>query len=514
MKPLARVYTILDHPSCNASTHWLMAVLMIVVIPAGNACAQDKPIVPSPHPQFRERVSTGEYSTRFASAAAVLKDASLQSRTLRPAVGLTIKMVHEGSPADRLGIRTGDLAARMNGVALWSTSSFGADARRSLEFFSVASQKLKTVKLPQGVVGIGTIEFWHPEWIYLRGKSSKPEWDAEAVVGITTASSDPDLAETAWRRAVEKGYKPDSYSAAAGLEIALARGDSQLAAECVGYLRRFEAENADIVHPVLLYRAALANGQLQEMLRVTDKYPNVIPVEAAEIQQLIDLQAQQPQHEYPHTLAAKFLRDDQVPRLLGYCSNDLEFSLPTLQRKETLTLTASPGHWDALIVSPPEPTPNVDISMKITWEPELVNEEEYHPNIDISLVDNRSPRFGFEGNGNSQPVLMALSITQSSSGLTESGAQGLETRARLQHFLAKQAFQYVDRGLKWGPQTKYDIRLLKIGGQGELFVDGHPLIAIPIDASIHEVALRVTISGSKAVIHEFHFDELVEDATK
>lgn len=493
----------------------LYAPLLILMI-IGIATAQEKSLGAAPHPQLVERLSATEFDSRFAATAAVTKESIQLAKSLRPAVGLIVKVMAEGSPADELGLREGDLLARINGAILWSADSMGAQQRRSLEFFSVASQKMRTIKLPPGKIGISTIEYWRPEWAYLRSKSAKATWDPEAVAGITMASIDPDLAETAWTKAFQKGYQADSYSATAALEIALARGDSTLAADAIAYLHRFEADNAAIFHPVLRYRYGMANGQLDEMRLVVEKFPHIIPIDVGKIGQLMDLQIKNPpiRGDTLDSLAKSYLRDNQIPRLMGYWRNDVEFSLPDLQQNRPLTLEASPGGRDALLVSPSEPTPNVDISFKFSWEPQHEGNNQFHPNIRVALVDNTTPHFGLESSGEYHPALVSYTLVQSNSDINELGTRTLETRALLEHFPMGRSFRFVDPSIQWGPQKNYSVRIIKCGGQVELQVDNRRLVALPLDPSVKQLALEVMIVSSKATLHDFHFDELIEDASK
>lgn len=485
---------------------------------AGKDAGKNSTVKPLEHPAFKSRLADADYQARLAAAAAQIGEATSMAATARPAVGLTIKHVAEGSPADDLGMSPGDLAGRINGAPLWTTTTFGLEPRRSLEFFSAPSQKMKTIRLPAGKIGVATIEYWRPEWDYLRSKTARADWNSDAVLGVMMASIDPDLAETAWAAAFAKGYVPDAYSAAAGLQIAMARSDADLAAACADYLGRLDAKQTAHVHPVVLYRAALANGRLSEMQRVIEKHPGIIPVDPLEIQHLIELQNQPAKPaataSLVETAAAQYVRIDQLPGATGHWHNDLRFSLPALQRKEALTLRAEPGRWDAVFVTPPEPTPNVDISFNFTWSPINEAQGEFHSNVEVALVDNSSAEYGLGNIGDQRPALMAFSITQSSDATNEYGVQGYETRARLLHYPSHVPFQYVEPWIKWGSDAKYEIRILKIGGRGELFVNGRRQMSIPLDPHLKQIGLRVANSASEMVIHDVRFDELVEDATK
>ena len=485
---------------------------------AGNDAGPNTTVKKLSHPSFKSRLADADYQARLTAAASQINEATTMAATPRPAVGLTIKHVAEGSPADDLGLNPGDLAGRINGAAIWTTTTFGLEARRSLEFFSTPSQKMKTVRLPAGKIGIATIEYWRPEWDYLRSKSARADWNSDAVLGEMMASIDPDLAETAWSAAFAKGYVPDAYSAAAGLQIALARSDAELAAACADYLGSLDAKQTAHVHPVVLYRAALANGRLSEMQRVLEKHPGIIPVDPGELQRLIELQSHSattdPKTSLADTAAARYVRVDQLPGSTGHWHNDLRFSLPALQKKEALTLRAEPGRWDAVFVSPPEPTPNVDISFTFTWSPINEAQGEFHSNVEVALVENSSPEYGLGNIGDQRPALMAFSITQSSDATNEFGVQGYETRARLLHYPAQVPFQYVEPWIKWGPDAKYEVRILKLGDRGELFVNGRRQMSIPLDPHLKQIGLRIANSASEMVIHNVRFDELVEDATK
>lgn len=496
----------------------LLGGLLVITSIAGEGCGDDTPrkrIGKVEHPVLKSRLAEADYQARRNAAAAQFAEAAGVAGTTRPPVGVIIKGVAEGSTADDLGLNPGDLAGKINGVPIWSASTFGRELRRSLEYFSVESQSLHTVDLPPGKIGVQTIEYWRPEWDYLRSKSAKPEWNEDAVLGILQAAIDPDLAETAWATAFRQGYKPDVFSAAAALQIALARNDAEQATACADYLGAMDDKAQQHVHPVVLYRAALAHHRLNEMLRIVRKYPGLVGVELDQIRELIDLQRQLPQAMTGRSLAeiaAGYQRADLLPRVTGHTDNDRSFSLPALRRNERLTMHADPGGWDGLFLSPVEATSSLDITFKVTWKPINAEDGQFHSNIEIALVDNSSPEFDFGDIGDQRPALLSYWMTQSSRATNESGGEGYETRARLQHYPSEAPFQFVEPGLKWGADAVNVVRILKVGNQADLFINGRRQISIPLDPELKQVGLRVANSASETVIDDFHFEELVEPA--
>ena len=509
-------------PESNVSRNWIwvVAITAVIVTNDHSSIAEDatKIVRSVSHPRFEERLPAADGDARFAAAGAGLDDAERVALTIQPAAGLRITQVIEGGPAYKLGIRAGDILTRANGVALWNRNAFKSDDRRSIEYYSVSAKKIKTVKLPEGKIGVFFTEFWHPELVYLRDTSRTRTCDTEAFVGIVKATTDPELAETAWHRAFAKGYVADVHSAAAGLRIAFARGDWRLASEFAKGLHQYEFKwNDAVIHPVWLYRVALANGQLPDLLQIVEKYPEVFPVQPFQIQELIALDERQRKKTGNATKHIRdegdFVRDNQIPDLMGYRVTDVESRLAALQQQQPITLSAPPGHFDLMIVAPPEPTPNIEFSMKFTWEPLPGPDGGFTKHLAITLVDNASSdidkEYDFE---QLRSTIMGFIISDTGIKTDENGEATNELATSLEYFPLEGSLIYLDPPFKHGEAAVHALRFVVIDGRGELYLDECRMLQIPLNLSHNQFALRLKAVGSQAILQEFRCDELVDRA--
>lgn len=478
-------------------------IAVLVLIICGQAQALDPLERPAPQefPAFRKLVEAKVYATRTSSILASMNEARSRAEAGWPRVGKEVLTVEPDSQAARLGLRPGDIVTQIDDIKLWSADAMPRSERQQqFEYFSPVTGETTTVSIEPGKLGLATTAYWRPEFSYLKGDTTNSKWDDAVYVGIVAAATDPDLAETAWSRAIEAGYVANADAAAAGAQIALSQGRVDVASDFAHFATNSDAGQEDVAHPLLLFRVATANYQLYEMLRIVVGTPQLTQIGAEELQSLIALHRRRPAEQRelppPHVLAESMLREDLLPRLARQKTRVAGTMLPVLRRNETATLDATPGNYQEELLSALEPTPNVDVTFKYTWQPAPGDDGGFVKQFYAILQDGRRdadlPPEAVHENAH----LIGWSHAERMAGLrfTSWGSTAF----------------YVDPGIKNGPDVEHEVRLLRVGGQAELFVDGRRLMYIPVDDTASLVWLHLRSIGSKTVIRDFKIDELIE----
>jgi hypothetical protein len=481
---------------------FIVAALLVVGLCATSECADPlKRPTPERMPEFRSVVSEADYSARAAKALEALAQAREQAAGHWPTAGVRLLKVEPNSPAASLGMKVGDVIVRFGDLKVWNPQIVPRFRHREFtcEFFSAESGQLRTVTIPPGAMGVQFGWYWRPELVYLRGKSTKPKWDEDVFVAITSASRDADLAETAWNRALAKGYSVDGHAAASGTEICLSQGRTELAWDFAYFASRADQDGEIEVHPVLLFRAAVANYQLNELRRIAVAHRQAVGLSPEEVQGLIDLHqgrsAAEREMAPPSEKAASMYRDNLIPRLMAVRPGPNQPDLGELLHKRSMTSAASIAHFQKDVFVPVEPTPNVDLSFRFTWQPEPGDAQGFLKQFTVNLLmapdfNPSSEEFDF------RPFAVGW---------------GMGERA-LSLMLGPMATEvdYQDPGVQSGGDASHAIHIVKVGGQAEVFLDDRRLLYLPVEEDAAQAVLTLKSVGSKTVLTEFEFVELVE----
>jgi hypothetical protein len=83
-----------------------------------------------------------------------------------------------------------------------------------------------------------------------------------------------------------------------------------------------------------------------------------------------------------------------------------------------------------------------------------------------------------------------------------------EGTIRLTHSSIPDMFVFAAPGLKLTEQSEHEIRMIRVGGQAELFLDGRRQIYLPVDESTTKLGLELKVIGAKGIIQNITFEEL------
>lgn len=471
----------------------VISLVILFMAATSHGTAADPLDRPAPDriPEFRELVKAEDYLKRTATFSTQLEEARKLAKTKYPIAGMRVISVRENSPGQSQGLRVGDVVLKIDDEPV--AYGIRVEGTHKLEYFSIASGRIKSAILPE-VNGLRLVEHWRPEIAYL-AQSKGSNWDQDAYVGFVAAEIDPDLAETAWYHAVKKGYVPDHLAALSGVQFAMTQGRPEVAWAFARFSREPGKEPAETLNPILHFRVAAANCDLPEMLRLVDDNPRLFQVSRDYLKRLIEMHRRRPlelrEQRSPHEIATKLYKDDLLPRLGASHQNGIRSQLPALQRREPIVLKGVGVNQQLqqqqdLILTPPEPTPNVEISVKFTWHTDE-GDDIYFRQFEVGLIDIRGR-----------------------TGVPERYLTGCSLHERGINLHLPHLVRYADQSIKQSPQTVHEVKIIRVEGQVEFFFDGQRVLYLPVDTNATEVGLCLRAISSQATVQELKFYELIE----
>lgn len=450
-------------------------------------------------PAFRQLLKTAAYQNRFDKFLSSIGDLKELKRSNRPIHGSRITQVARGEQGDQLGLEAGDIIEQINGQEIWSTNYPDGDSPRRLRYFDVSESLMQTGRVAPGKIGIWSVTHWQPELQYLRNESRRGVWDKEVLVGIVARESDPDLAETAWHRAVKLGYNRDYFSAQFGIAIALAQGRPEIAADFADFARQANAEKGQRVHPLLMYRAALANYQLTEALRLVRSHPLTFDINPDvllyEIDRHSNLSPDDRELPVPHQQAAAMYRDDLLPRAQGREYFSIKDYLPTLQRGDVLKLGVSAGNYKYVFFGPSYPVRNIDLTVRVKAKPTSDAGSEWAKLVEVGLLRDVDQ---------SRNEIMKLRLQQ------QNGDVQPGSLVRPSHSAGLVSLEYSDATVHLDGKQEQEIRLIRIGGRGEIFLNGKRVLYGPVPEHANQMNVYIRTIGTTIEVTSLKLAELIE----
>ncbi len=453
-------------------------------------------IAPSARPVFREVLKGDVYPQRLKGA--LDKIGELPTRPSRvPPLGRRILSVRADSSASKLGLQLGDVLIRLDGERLGGDGLALTGEKQELEYYAAQADSVKTVRVETDWLGVHLDVHWHPEQLYLKRTDRVEARDRDVLVGLLARSLDPDLAETAWFRAIAAGYQPDSLSDQAGAEIALLQNRPEVAAEFAWFVEKSWKPEEDEVSPMLLYRVALANYHLTVARDILLRSPKGFRSgDLEEIETLIALHESRPENlrggPAPSARAADLYRDNLVPHLRGSNRHAMIEQLWKLRNKGRSTIDAPADHYDTVAFETGDPAPNFDLTFMIAGVP-ADGPAQFDRTVAFRILGQPSDVLGGK---NDAGILLTLGINQL--GQVMRGSTGSLGESSLVSDLA----------VPEGFAGDHVFRLIRVDGQAELFLNGHRIYFGPMETT-PRVRFDFTVVGCGAALHSFKLDELL-----
>ncbi|MBC7815484.1 MAG: hypothetical protein IAG10_01135 [Planctomycetaceae bacterium] len=482
---------------------WLSLSLLLTVCATA---AEVDPIVwskPEQTVEFRERLAGEEYQTRSRVILNELGDLKSLEQSPLPDHGIRVVRVNGDGQAATLKMQDGDILTKVDQFELWGGAIPNLQARRKVTVFDSINKRSRTVNAEPGRFGINIAAHWRPELAYLRSKERRDaKWDDFVIVGCRCIDSDPDLAETAWSKALKAGYKRDELANICGAVVALNQGRHDEAVSLAWLARDAEPKQAVVVSPIALLRVALANYKMVDAFELCQRFPQQLADEPRQFRMLADIHLARTESERkvaaPSRLAADRYRDDLLPRCYGRTPGSSGL-LPKLRERNGVTVSVRSDAFLSLEFAPAEPARDVELS--VTFQTLQATPGRYDSSVQV----------GFTATGNAEDGdEEADSDFGQTNFLLDVAARSLYDRGILLDFGFPVSPTRVD-GAAPAEQTRpRTIRVVRVAGQAEVFVDNRRVLYQPVPSTRTSVAALVRIVGQRTKLEAIEFHELLE----
>lgn len=450
--------------------------------------------VPKAPPQFRRVLDADAYKRRSAPLDGLLTKAKTLSRTKYPDHGLKIHGILAPTALEASGLTLDDIVMRADGKPLWGRLSDPRRGPTRVQFFSVRSNRVRDVRVAVALQRAFEI-VRRPDLVYLRGKDQNPKWDRDVFIGLTTATTDPDLAETAWQRALASGYPRNRASLASGAALAMAQGRPETALDFW-----YEAEHAaesEPLDPLLAYRVAIANGKWERVKALASEHPEIFGGVAEEAATLIAnyraMPAKAREVPSPTVQVAGMHRHDVRNDLIGADNITENKFLDRVRRQEEFEETVSSGHFRMLDLTHIEGINDFDLKFRFTMVPTDAQRSRFVKLARLMLygatrVDRDSPP-------------EAMSLGQIELEMPSGFSLGLTGGEEL--------VSLPDPQIHVDGKRPNSVRYVKVGGLLEVFINDRRILYRPVDPTFELHQIRFQSVGMTIEIDEFILAELI-----
>jgi hypothetical protein len=456
---------------------------------------------PAQVPGFREQVTGDEFKRQFDKAAAQIDIGALE-KSKRTHAGSRIVMIKPDSQGEHLRLHLGDTIVSVNGKQSWDEDLDRRGEVQETMTYLTKEGDIRNVEIEPGLLGVGCIFEWSPEMLYIRGDRRDSRWDKLVLVAILARNSNPDLAETALHQAVSAGYKPDLLTAGIAAEIALEQGRPEAAADFAYEAREADPTLPAQVYPQLLYRVAVANYKLDAAVHILSDYYGALPARAKTLNRLIAMHRARLDAERrvppPSELVGKMRHVDLFPRMSATDPAMADWVKQVAAHGPPFDLIVPTAQYTAIGFQPKPAVRDVEVVARFTCRASDAADSEYGKILEIGLFQGAPAASDdlFSGGGNPPLLVAGISPKERNVNFSHSGSPG--TR-----------IYYHDPLVRADGSQLIELRLLRIDGQAEMFINRRRVLYVPVDQKQENVGLLMKAVGVTAEVKEFHVDELV-----
>ena len=455
-------------------------------------------------PQLRAVLQPDSYIQRRDQALNEIGDWSVLENSKAPVIGVRITNRTSGMVADQLGMNVGDVLVAVDQEVIWGGSTkLNGIRSQQLQFYLTAANEIRTVSVQTEKLGVSYELYWRPELAFLRGRQRSEAFDRDFLVAAIMRGKDSDLAETALKRSLEAGYRPDELSHQLALEIALLQNRPEVAQHFADVLaEQFERDST--IHPILILRAALANGNFALARRVLEfqgrMYRRQVDLaaysKAEEWATRVHLDESSQEEVIEHKLQA-MLPIDLSSTMKGASFHSIKTGLPPLLREGMSILRAEAGEVNYLLFQPPAPVLSFDTSISMRMADFAVDESgATSSSIKYSIWSSQVPE-DLRPAALQAPQLVQIHFSNSSS-------------FEVQFANMRTDVQIFDSSLTSDSSEKRNVRFLRLGSRLAVYLNGHRILLAPAADTIVPLAIEARLSGMQVELSDMKFRELVE----
>jgi hypothetical protein len=483
---------------------WMCPRVAIIVVAASlltlashTAGAGEDPLEwrpPASKPHFRKLLSDADYQRLSTPIMARVPQAMKEAATKLPDHGLKISGVFAPGALESQGVTLNDVITAVDGEELWGRYSQSEEKPIRVRVYSARQNRFRELQVTTDLGFAFSIDR-RPDLAYLRSKDRNSRWDRDTFVGLVTASSDPNLAETAWHRALAAGSPRSRLCLASGAQLALAQGRLEAALDFW-----YEAEHyggSEPLDPLLGYRVMIANHKLEQARDLARKHSKLLPNIADGLAALVALhRARTPQQRAmpaPSVQARGMYRRDARRDLIGLSPTAEDTFLERLMKRDMFHASPSSDHFVVI---------NFQLARGLG---------DFELGLALTIAPSDKLRAGFV-----KLARLDLSGVRKTDGLerTESTLIGhveLEVPSgfSLRTCEPGDDVYFLDPRVVADGKKRNAIRFSRVGGQLEVFVNERRVVYQPILPDVQLQTIQFQVVGASIDVSEFTLDELI-----
>ena len=483
-------------PSTLARLAIAIAVASILLM-GGRTFAGDDPLEwrpPSGKAQFRKLLSDADYQRLSAPFVGRLPQAVKEAASKLPDHGLMISGVFVTGALESQGVTLNDVVTKVNGEDLWGRYSDASDDPIRVQVYSARQDRLRDLKVATDLGHAFTV-YRRPDLAYLRGKARNAAWDRDTFVGLVAAGSAPDLAETAWHRALAAGSPRNRLCLASGAQLSLAQGRRRSALDFW-----YEAEHnggPEPLDPLLAYRVMIANYKLERARELSRSHPKLLPNLADGLETLVELHRARPPQERataaPSVQARDMHRRDARADLIGLSPEAENPFLDLLTNRDVFHTEPNSDHYTLIDLHESQGLGDFDLGLALTMAPSDKRRANFVKLVRLTLSGTRKT----ESRDHAEAGHIGQVELEVPSGFS------------LHHCEPGDDVSFPDPMVASDGKGPNAIRFVRVGGQIEVFVNGRRVLYQPILPDLKLQSIRFQAVGTSIDVTEFTLDELI-----
>jgi hypothetical protein len=473
-----------------------IAGVVLLLVPGGAGAGND-PLewhAPAAAAPFRKLLSNSEYERRSTTILKGLPQATVDAATRLPDHGLKLSGVFGAGALEAQGVTLADVIATADGEELWGRYSPPQETAVRVRYYSPRQSRFREVRAVTDL-GLAFSVYRRPELALLRSKDRDSRWERDAFVGIAAAATDPDLAESAWNRALASGAPRSRLCLASGAQLALAQGRPQAALDFW-----YEAEHKngpEPLDPLLAYRVMIANFKLEQARDLARKHPKLLPDVAEGLETLVTLHRARSQKERtveaPNVRARGMYHRDARKDLVGLSPGAEDTFLQLLTKRDVYHTNPSSDHYTIVNLQLFRGLPDFELRLVLTMAPSDAQRAGF---VKLARLDLRGVRTADNADHTETAHIGHVELEVPSGFSIRNCDPGDDV-------------YFPDPMVVTDGKAKNSIRFVRVGDQLELFINERRVLYQPILADVVLHAIEFQIVGASTNVTEFALDELI-----
>jgi hypothetical protein len=462
-------------------------------------------VMPAAAPAFREVLKGAEWDKAFAEALRKLGDLEALAKSGLPEAGARIDTVdYFIGQGGQLGLKPGEVISEIDGVAVDDDHFAGRREERDQTITVVGVDgKARQVTISAGKIGVNLSPFVRPELVYLRRGTRDVRWDALVAVGGANCVSNPDLAETAWGRAMQAGYKADYLSDYCGMQIAWRQGRNEEAVAYCAMLHGRAGIPGMLSFEHITQQLAIGNFKIAQAMamRMTAE-PGESKAEGDLgdfLQGLLEGHRQLTEKQRfgpsPSEIAS-YVKTNLLKEMEPWSTHNEEYDkynreamVKLAKQEQPLEMSAPTAHYRAFQLIPKRDAEHVELIIRTKMFATDEQTSRYNKHLVVSLADCDEAAGVVDPLARRRnPLFLTVSINPQGLCRIEMNRSGL---VRVTSIPVAEEI---------GDRRQFTLKLLHAGGREEVWIDRRRLLYLPAARQPKKVGFQLNVVGTTASV--------------